>query len=238
MAGLPETTTAVEMKDSPLAASAERSDKAKEVMPCVDAPAAPSSPAADASAQTTLHQTPSPATNDESEARRVCVCVDDSPHSEKAWLWVLDKFLRPDDIVVLTTACVVSGGVGTRHTVTPEEEKALHDVSETTAALMHKFVEVGVASPNAGLNKDRIEFKTLLAPRASDIGETIVDYLDHGVPATDVVVLGSRGMGAFRRAMSPLIGLGSVSDYVLHNSGKCQGVMIVKPEADAQTTTV
>lgn len=34
----------------------------------------------------------------------------------------------------------------------------------------------------------------------------------------DVLVLGNRGLGAFKRSMMSLIGLGSVSDYCVHNS--------------------
>ena len=42
----------------------------------------------------------------------------------------------------------------------------------------------------------------------------------------DMVVVGSRGMGALRRGMSSFFGLGSVSDYCVHNC--TQPVLVYK----------
>lgn len=36
--------------------------------------------------------------------------------------------------------------------------------------------------------------------------------------AVDLVCIGTRGLGAFRRSMYSLVGLGSVSDWLVHNS--------------------
>lgn len=46
----------------------------------------------------------------------------------------------------------------------------------------------------------------------------------------DLVVLGSRGMGSFKRSLMGFVGLGSVSDYCVHNL-PCP-VLVVKAEAD------
>jgi hypothetical protein len=46
----------------------------------------------------------------------------------------------------------------------------------------------------------------------------------------DLVVLGSRGMGSFKRSLMSFVGLGSVSDYCVHNLS-CP-VLVVKAEAD------
>ena len=46
----------------------------------------------------------------------------------------------------------------------------------------------------------------------------------------DLVVLGSRGMGSFKRSLMSFVGLGSVSDYCVHNL-PCP-VLVIKAEAD------
>lgn len=50
---------------------------------------------------------------------------------------------------------------------------------------------------------------------ASGIGATIAEYAtSRGV---DVAVVGSRGLGAFKRSLMSVVGLGSVSDYCTHH---------------------
>ncbi len=46
----------------------------------------------------------------------------------------------------------------------------------------------------------------------------------------DLMVLGSRGMGSFKRSLMSFVGLGSVSDYCVHNLA-CP-VLVVKAEAE------
>lgn len=61
-------------------------------------------------------------------------------------------------------------------------------------------------------------------PTAGDVGRVISDYAAES--KADAVVIGSRGLGAFRRRMLGLVGLGSVSDYVAHHApctGECLG---------------
>ena len=58
---------------------------------------------------------------------------------------------------------------------------------------------------------------------ASDAGGALVHYAaSNGV---DVVVMGARGMGAFKRALLGFVGLGSVSDYVTRHL-KCPVVVV------------
>lgn len=64
--------------------------------------------------------------------------------------------------------------------------------------------------------KERIFFKALEPEGgASDIGLSIKHYAEAN--AIDLVVMGSRGMGAVKRAMYSFMGLGSVSDWCVHN---------------------
>lgn len=50
---------------------------------------------------------------------------------------------------------------------------------------------------------------------AGDIGLSIKHYQEAN--SIDVVVIGSRGMGAVKRALFSLVGLGSVSDWCASN---------------------
>jgi nucleotide-binding universal stress UspA family protein len=49
----------------------------------------------------------------------------------------------------------------------------------------------------------------------ADVGQSVVHYAkENGV---DLVVLGARGMGSWKRAIMSFVGLGSVSDFVVHH---------------------
>lgn len=97
---------------------------------------------------------------------------------------------------------------------------------QAASKLLNKFVEVGVASGVPSANMKTI---TLVAPTATAIPKELVNFIDRTHP--DVVILGSRGMGALRRSISGMVGLGSVSDYVVHHAGNV-GVLIVKMEKE------
>ena len=59
---------------------------------------------------------------------------------------------------------------------------------------------------------------------ASDVGDSIVDYAQRQHAA--MVAVGSRGMGATRAAIMGLIGLGSVSKYLVHHAA-CPVLVVV-----------
>lgn len=71
---------------------------------------------------------------------------------------------------------------------------------------------------NAQVPRERMFFKALEPEGgASDVGLSIQHYADaNGV---DVAVIGSRGMGAVKRALLSLVGLGSVSDWCVNHMG-------------------
>lgn len=49
-----------------------------------------------------------------------------------------------------------------------------------------------------------------------DLGRHLVDYA--GDQKADMIIMGSRGLGSFKRTMLSLFGLGSVSDFVIRNA--------------------
>ena len=80
------------------------------------------------------------------------------------------------------------------------------------------------------LNKDRVFFKALEPEGgASDVGLSMKHYQEAN--DIDVFVIGSRGMGAMKRALYSLIGLGSVSDWCAHNMS-CP-IIVVKGKVEA-----
>ncbi|KAL4424950.1 hypothetical protein ABPG77_009679 [Micractinium sp. CCAP 211/92] len=79
-----------------------------------------------------------------------------------------------------------------------------------------EIVTRAVDSAAARVDKSRVFFKAL-APEggASDVGESIVHYAKEN--AVSMAVLGARGLGSWQRAIMSFVGLGSVSDYVVHH---------------------
>ncbi len=68
-----------------------------------------------------------------------------------------------------------------------------------------------------GLNDEQIATHVLpAAGGASGVAESIVVWSNKHLNDTDILVLGARGMG-WKRPLMSLIGLGSVSDYCVHN---------------------
>lgn len=49
---------------------------------------------------------------------------------------------------------------------------------------------------------------------ATGVGDSLVEFAK--AKGVDMVAVGSRGMGSMKRSLMSLVGLGSVSDYVLH----------------------
>jgi nucleotide-binding universal stress UspA family protein len=91
--------------------------------------------------------------------RSICVAVDDSPQSERAWLWALDTFLRKAsswcvaDQVTLVTVATVSSTQPLLGTLLPlsrassvSEHAARQHAEQAATLLLQKYVDVGVAS--------------------------------------------------------------------------------------------
>jgi nucleotide-binding universal stress UspA family protein len=49
---------------------------------------------------------------------------------------------------------------------------------------------------------------------SAGVGDSLVEFAK--AKGVDMVAVGSRGMGSMKRSLMSLVGLGSVSDYVLH----------------------
>lgn len=79
------------------------------------------------------------------------------------------------------------------------------------------------------VDKKRIFFKALEPEGgASDVGKSLKHYAEAN--QIDVLVMGSRGMGAVKRALLSMVGLGSVSDWCAHNM-TCPVIVVKSQQA-------
>lgn len=141
--------------------------------------------------------------------RRVIIPVDGSQHSLRAIAWYKENIYRSDDAVILfyATEGVSLPSVSLK---TPMQVP-LNEWESIVQAHQAKMAEVEKTATDA-CTQEGIEhtFETGTNPRP---GEAIVEAIQRF--NIDLVVMGSRGLGAFRRTF-----LGSVSDFVLHHCGK------------------
>jgi len=190
----------------------------------------------------------------EAPTNKVALAVDSSPASRRAasWAAALGLLSRPNTEVHLLTVAPTPPlpAPPMRPTFTPgpllpsaaagmaaagveeymrrvDEERAEHVKLLNDAA-----AEVVRLAP--GLEPSRVRERVLEGDGAGggSVGACLVSYCQR--EHVDHIVLGSRGLGAFRRALYAAVGLGSVSDYVLHHS-PCP-VSIVPPAREAAST--
>jgi nucleotide-binding universal stress UspA family protein len=154
--------------------------------------------------------------------RKIAVCVDGSPASETVWQRSLECIIRPQDKVVLVAvgpmvrfpaAAIdpldMTGGTGIQMLMeqNQEETDALEATLKNLCEQAHRPVDFVLLRPEHG------------------IGGDLVDYISK--KKFDHVIIGNRGMGAVKRTLLNLVGLGSVSDYVVHNC-HCAAVTVMK----------
>ncbi|KAI3423019.1 hypothetical protein D9Q98_010704 [Chlorella vulgaris] len=149
--------------------------------------------------------------------RRVLVSLDDSEASRQALEWAVGNVLGPTDELHLVCVAlpipfpiVAEDAAASEVLEADEYDAATHDSNHYARETVTAAVDRAVAK----VERERIFFKALPPEGgASDVGQSVVHYSKaNGV---DLVVLGARGMGSFKRAMLSFVGLGSVSDYVV-----------------------
>jgi nucleotide-binding universal stress UspA family protein len=144
----------------------------------------------------------------EDGAARVVVGVDGSDHARHALRWALDEArLRKAHLDVVTAwQLPLTGGIPSAAAVDPI-------VYERAA---ERIVADAIATENT------TDVATLIAPRA--LAGHPADVLLDAAAAADLLVVGSRGHGAFKRAL-----LGSVATHVSHHA-TCPVVVIPAPK--------
>jgi hypothetical protein len=77
--------------------------------------------------------------------------------------------------------------------------------------------------------------ETVSAGSVASMGKAIVDYVDSR--RATLLVMGSRGMGAWTSSLAGIIGLGSVSDYVTHHA-RTPGLLVLPRHLPPYTATL
>ncbi|KAF8068226.1 hypothetical protein HT031_001912 [Scenedesmus sp. PABB004] len=170
-------------------------------------------------------------------SRRVVLALDDSVHSQYALAWVQQHVLRSgDEVHVVVVALPVpypildetSAAVAA---LEAQQWRASAEASVEYAQALAAKAAVAVAASASAAGHERVSaVSAALLPEggASDVGASVCKYAaDH---KADLVCLGSRGMGSFKRSLMGFVGLGSVSDYAVHNAA-C-AVAVIKAESD------
>jgi nucleotide-binding universal stress UspA family protein len=78
------------------------------------------------------------------------------------------------------------------------------------------YIDVALASSCNKIPVESFVKETVSAGSFASMGKAIVDYVDSR--RTTLLVMGSRGMGAWTSSLAGIIYLGSVSDYVTHHA--------------------
>lgn len=178
-------------------------------------------------------------------SKTIAVAIDDSTTAQGALQWAVANFVDggsklhiltvtpPISYPVMPTAPIATAG-----TMTDPDTHMHANISDTVtvcagavAAITQTWEnEKELAQQRAikilqaatetvkelGIDAEHIATHTLpAAGGASGVAESIVLWANKHLP--DILVLGARGMG-WKRPLMSLIGLGSVSDYCVHNS--------------------
>lgn len=150
--------------------------------------------------------------------RKIIIAIDDSDCSLSAAKWAYITVVRPgDEVQLIGCQALISAGMapaaplataGSVVALTANYQQALRDEEHRVKALL-------VHVKNEVLQHGGAHLHCLpAAGGASGVGESIVAWSkkEHA----DLVVVGSRGMGATKSALMSVVGLGSVSSYCLH----------------------
>ncbi|CAH3123833.1 unnamed protein product [Pocillopora meandrina] len=140
--------------------------------------------------------------------RIIGIPVDASDHSEKACDWYLKNMKQANDVIVIihVSEMTHSGSIGEGGSMT-----ITFEINMASLVWVVMFVVDNVLSKLKGylFNKGKVGFEVKLC--GGKPGEAICSIIkERGI---DLVIMGSRGMGAIRRTF-----VGSVSDYVLHHA--------------------
>lgn len=167
-----------------------------------------------------------PHTSIPTETRRnVLIPIDASPNCERAMKWYVDNLKRPDDFVFFI------------HVIEPVySSPALGLAMESPPQMVDEMTRVMeeniIAGKKLGQRYMRMAKEAKLAHKAflhvdTKPGHAIIrSVAEHKV---NLIVIASRGLGVLKRTF-----LGSISDYVVHNTHV--PVAIVPPKLPAPST--
>ncbi|XP_078488723.1 universal stress protein YxiE-like [Ciona intestinalis] len=142
---------------------------------------------------------------------KVLISVDGSEIAEKAFEWYLENFHKSQNEIVVghvveKPSAYHAHFAGGAVSSIPKDylaEEIPEEIQREFQLLKKKY--------DAKLKNREIKYKLVFEATQDKLGEAIVKMVDK--EHCGAIVTGSRGMGMIKRAI-----LGSVSDYVMHNS--------------------
>lgn len=143
--------------------------------------------------------------------RVVFLAVDGSRHSEYAFHWALENFLRESDLLILANVRpfpgydLSSGSLGAPYMVVGTSYADLYNSMEE----QHRLESHALLKTFADKSKIRGIATKAIAVRGDAREEIVRKVVELGA---DTLIMGSRGLGALKRTL-----LGSVSDFCAHN---------------------
>lgn len=172
--------------------------------------------------------------------RSFLLAVDESQASQNAAKWCCNTLVGPGDKIYLVTvtppptysvapaAPIATAGAVAALSMNWEQQRRAEEqrAQETLVATAKRITEGDQVSPQ------QVHASLLpAAGGASGVAESLVTFgKEKGV---DLVVIGSRGMGAVKSTLMSMVGLGSVSDYCIHNVAGAVAVVRGR-DADAE----
>ncbi|KAL2914183.1 hypothetical protein HK105_206274 [Polyrhizophydium stewartii] len=143
--------------------------------------------------------------------RIVCIAVDSSKNSEYAVSWAVKNVLKAetDQVVLLNVRPYVYVPLYASHYLaeypTFNSSDAFAQLEEANKQASHELlIQVAKTLQNHGIHTRAIALR-------GDAREELLFKIED--VKADLVIMGSRGLGAVRRAF-----IGSVSDYLVHNT--------------------
>lgn len=165
--------------------------------------------------------------------KKVMISVDESPQAQETLKWYLSKTVMPNDHLHIVSVALSPPLMLSDESSAVVAAEKLQSDSEAAAVVegTQKMVQAAVeAAQEHGVLKGHIT-SAVLSPKngSSDVGQALVQYAKE--KEVELVVVGSRGLGAWKRSLMSAMGLGSVSDFLAHNLA-CP-LLVVKDSAAA-----
>jgi nucleotide-binding universal stress UspA family protein len=153
-------------------------------------------------------------------ARKIILAIDDSDCSITAAKWACETLVHPgvDEVHLVGCQALITAGMGPALPVATAGSVAALTATyqESVKQEEQRVKSLLISVKNEILKLPGLHLHALpAAGGASGVGESIVSWAKH--EHADVVVLGSRGMGAVKSTFMSVVGLGSVSEYCLHH---------------------